>query len=230
MDSKLTPEILYEDNHIIVAIKPAGVLSQADGSDAPDMLTLLKDFIKIKYNKPGNVYLGLLHRLDRPVSGVMVFAKTSKAASRINEQIRSRKMIKRYRAVVEGRFKSSKGRFENYCTKDSRTNNTKVTAKPISKESKLSVLEYEVIDSSAYKGKDITLVDIHLETGRSHQIRTQMEYSGHPLLGDARYGTGIYKGDICLESYKLGFNHPTTGEYIEFVKPMDTQGPWGIFA
>lgn len=226
----LTPEVIFEDNHVIVAIKPAGVLSQADGSDAPDMLTLLKEYIKVKYNKPGNVYLGLLHRLDRPVSGVMVFAKTSKAASRINEQIRSHKMLKKYRAVVEGVFTKPSGRIENYCTKDSKTNNTKVTNKPISKDSKLSVLEYETISSGEYKGKKVTLVDIHLETGRSHQIRTQMEHSGHALLGDARYGSGLYKGDICLESYKLGFNHPTTGEYMEFTKPMETNGPWGIFA
>lgn len=231
--NKITYEdikVLHEDNHVLVAIKPAGVLSQADGSDAPDMLTLLKEYIKVKYNKPGAVYLGLLHRLDRPVSGVMVFAKTSKCASRISEQIRKREVQKRYRAVVEGEFKEKEGVLRHFALKDVRTNNTKIFEPgKAPRDAKEVKLEYKVVDSREYKGKKVSLIDIKLHTGRSHQIRTQMQYISHPLLGDARYGTGLYKGDIALMSYLIGFNHPITGEYEEHrIDSLDSL-PWSIF-
>lgn len=224
-------KILFEDNHLIVAIKPAGVLSQADGSDAPDMLTLLKEYIKVTYNKPGAVFLGLLHRLDRPVSGVMVFAKTSKCASRISEQIRNREVEKRYLAVVEGAFGIKEGTLRHFALKDEKTNNTRIfepgKAPKAAKEVKL---DYRVLDTRDYKGKNVSLIDINLHTGRSHQIRTQMQYIKHPLLGDARYGTGIYKGDIALMSYLIGFKHPITGEYQEYkIESLDSL-PWSIFS
>ncbi len=230
MDTLIRPEILYEDNHIIVAIKPAGVLSQSDGSDAPDMLTALKEYIKVTYGKPGNVFLGLVHRLDRPVSGVMVFAKTSKAASRISEQIRKREVTKLYRAVTEGIPEPRSGRYENWCTKDQGANTTTVSDKPINKDSKISSLSYEVSGTSSFGGKTVSLVNVRLETGRSHQIRSQMAYNGHPLLGDARYGTGSYKGDICLQSCYLAFRHPTKGEEMAFTMPIPNDGPWALFA
>lgn len=231
--SRITYEdikIIHEDNHVLVAIKPAGVLSQADGSDAPDMLTLLKEYIKVTYNKPGAVYLGLLHRLDRPVSGVMVFAKTSKCASRISEQIRKREVNKRYRAVVEGDFKNKDGVLHHYALKDERTNNTKIFEPgKAPKDAKEVKLEYKVISTCDYNGKKISLIDIKLHTGRSHQIRTQMKHVGHPLLGDARYGTGLYKGDIALMSYLIGYKHPTSGEYEEYTLDASSEMPWKLF-
>ena len=137
----MTPEIIFEDNHVLVAVKPAGVLSQADGSDAPDILNILKDYIKVKYDKPGNVYLGLLHRLDRNVEGIMVFAKTSKAASRISEQIRKHEVNKRYRAIVNGTFKNKEGRMSYYLLKDKKNNVTSVFDKdPGRGDAKLSSL------------------------------------------------------------------------------------------
>ncbi len=223
-------DIVFEDNHLIVAVKPAGVLSQADGSDAPDMLTLLKEYIKVTYNKPGAVFLGLLHRLDRPVSGLMVFAKTSKCASRISEQIRDRKVTKRYRAVVEGVFEKRSGTLKHYALKDPRTNNTKIFEEGRApKDAKPVKLSYEVVGTGEYKGKKVSLVEIDLHTGRSHQIRTQFQYIKHPLLGDARYGSGLYKGDIALESFVLGFDHPTTREHMEFKLDMREEAPWGLF-
>jgi 23S rRNA pseudouridine1911/1915/1917 synthase len=229
MDSAVTVfdgiKILYEDNHVIVCIKPAGVLSQSDGSGSPDMLTILKKYIKEKYEKPGEVYLGLVHRLDRPVSGVMVFARTSKAASRLSEQIRTRKVEKLYRCVVNGVLEGS-GRLENYISKDEDKNIVTVidTEKP---GFKASYLDYKAIAS---KG-GMTLVEVKLGTGRSHQIRAQMAHSGHPLVGDQKYGQKDNRcKDIALESFKLSFEHPVKREFIAFEAPIPEGFPWNLFA
>ena len=229
MDSGLTVfegiKILYEDNHLIVCIKPAGVLSQSDGSGSPDMLTILKRYIKEKYEKPGEVYLGLVHRLDRPVSGVMVFARTSKAASRLSEQIRTRKVEKLYRCVVSGVLEGS-GRLENYISKDEDRNIVTVidSEKP---GFKASYLDYRAIAS-----KDgMTLVEVKLGTGRSHQIRAQMAHNGHPLVGDQKYGQKDDRcKDIALESFKLSFEHPVKREFIAFEAPIPEGFPWKLFA
>ncbi|MBR3081961.1 MAG: RluA family pseudouridine synthase [Clostridiales bacterium] len=229
MDSRLTVfegiKILYEDNHLIVCIKPAGVLSQSDGSGSPDMLTILKRYIKEKYEKPGEVYLGLVHRLDRPVSGVMVFARTSKAASRLSEQIRTRKVEKLYRCVVKGILEGS-GRLENYISKDEDKNIVTVidSEKP---GFKASYLDYRAISS-----KDgMTLVEVKLGTGRSHQIRAQMAHNGYPLVGDQKYGQRDDRcKDIALESFKLSFEHPVKREFITFEAPMPEGFPWKLFA
>ena len=234
----MTPEILYEDNHIIVAVKPAGVLSQSDGSEAPDMLTLLKEYLRIKYAKPGNVFLGLIHRLDRPVEGVMVFAKTGKAASRLSEQIRSRSVTKKYRAVIAGIPDTEDGktpqgtvpvRLSGYIVKDGKTNTVKVFDKAVS-GGKEAYLDY-VVTGVGKSG--LSLVDIELGTGRSHQIRAMFAHIGHPLLGDRKYGTGVpapkYRGDICLQSYRIGFKHPVKGEYMEFSLPLKKEWPWSEF-
>lgn len=222
--------VLFEDNHVIVAIKPVGVLSQADGSSAPDMLTILKEYIKVTYNKPGNVFLGLLHRLDRNVEGVMVFAKTSKAASRISEQIRKHEVNKRYRAVINGIPKKENSTLINYCVKDSRTNTTKVYDKrPHSGDIKESVLNYNIISKSKFNGIDVSLIDVELITGRSHQIRAQMSHLGHPLLGDSKYGDRTFTGPVSLQSYLIGFKHPVTSEYMEFTLPEKTSKPWNVF-
>lgn len=230
MDGKVTElpngvKVLFEDNHIIVAIKPAGVLSQGDGSNSPDMLTILKAYIKEKYQKPGEVYLGLVHRLDRPVSGVMVFARTSKAASRLSEQIRTRRVEKIYRCVVNGVLEGE-GRLENYISKDESKNIVTVsnTEKP---GYKASYLDYRALAS-----KDgLTLVEVKLGTGRSHQIRAQMAHSGHPLIGDQKYGKKDDRTkDIALEAYKLSFEHPVKREFITFEAPVPNTFPWSLFA
>ena len=157
-------EILYEDNHIIVVNKPQGVASQPDSTKDEDMLTMLKKYVKEKYNKPGNVYLGLVHRLDRPVGGVMVFAKTSKAASRLSEEVRNKTFKKRYLAVVDGNFKEKSGILEDYLYKDERNNISKVVNKE-KKNSKLAKLEYEVLN---YDDKrELSLVKINLFTRKA---------------------------------------------------------------
>lgn len=230
MDSEVTVirdgvKILYEDNHIIVAIKPAGVLSQSDGSNSPDMLTILKEYIKEKYSKPGEVYLGLVHRLDRPVSGVMVFARTSKAASRLSEQIRNRKVEKIYRCITEGVLEGS-GRLENYISKDESKNIVTVSDKE-KPGYKASYLDYKAIAS-----KDgLTLVEVRLGTGRSHQIRAQMAHNGYPLIGDQKYGKKDSRvKDIALEAYKFSFEHPVKREIITFEAPVPLDYPWSLFA
>ena len=230
MDSQITEiaygvKVLYEDNHLIVAIKPAGVLSQSDGSNAPDMLTILKAYIKEKYQKPGEVYLGLVHRLDRPVSGVMVFARTSKAASRLSEQIRTRRVEKIYRCVVNGVLEGE-GRLENFISKDEASNS--VTVSDVEKPGfKASYLDYRALAS-----KDgMTLAEVKLGTGRSHQIRAQMAHAGHPLIGDQKYGKKDNRTkDIALEAYKLSFEHPVKREFITFEAPVPDTFPWSLFA
>lgn len=205
-----TPRIIFEDNHLLVAYKPAGFLSQSDGTDAPDMLTYLKAYIKEKYNKPGNVYLGLVHRLDRNVSGVMVFARTSKCASRLSEQIRKGTFSKRYRARVQGKL-TGEGTLVNYLVKDERVNKVTVFDKEVP-GSKRCELKYS---AGEFDG-EFTDVDVKLLTGRSHQIRAQFAHAGHPLEGDVKYG-GKKGGDgIGLVSCYLSFAHPTTGEKLEF--------------
>ena len=221
MKNKL--EILYEDNHIIVVVKPNNILSQSDNTNDLDMLTIIKDYIKEKYNKPGNVYLGLVHRLDRPVSGVMVFAKTSKAASRLSDQVRTHSLKKNYMAIVydNGTLKD-KDIFVDYLYKDS-DNNSKVVDEGKGKYSELS---YEVI--SRDKNVNLTLVDISLKTGRHHQIRVQFASRNHALYGDQRYGLQD-KQQIALHAYKLEFIHPTTKERMVFISKPKKESKWSNF-
>ena len=218
-------KVIYEDNHLLVAIKPAGVLSQSDGSKDPDMLTILKAYIKEKYQKPGEVYLGLVHRLDRPVSGVMVFARTSKAASRLSEQIRNRGVEKIYRCVVTGVLKGD-GRLENFISKDESKNIVTVS------DSEKPGFKASYLDYRALASKDgMTLTEVKLGTGRSHQIRAQMAHAGHPLLGDRKYGKpDVRTKDIALEAYKLSFEHPVRREFITFEAPIPESYPWSLFA
>jgi 23S rRNA pseudouridine1911/1915/1917 synthase len=169
--------ILYEDNHLLVVEKPINIPVQADDSKDLDLLTMLKDYLKKKYSKTGNVYLGLVHRLDRPGGGVMVFAKTSKAANRLSEQVRNKKFEKIYYAVVQGNPKA-KDHLEDYLLKDLKTNITK-----IDKNGKLAILDYKLISTV----ENLSLVEIELETGRSHQIRVQFSSRDIPLYGDQKY-------------------------------------------
>jgi len=204
--------ILYEDNHIIVVVKESGILSQEDITGNPDILTLIKQYIKEKYNKPGNVYLGLVHRLDRMVSGVMVFAKTSKAASRLSEQIKNKTFKKGYLCIVKGIPNKKEDILTNYLIKDEKTNTSKVTN---NKNGKLAQLKYKIINSD--KTKNLSLLEIDLFTGRHHQIRVQLSNMGYPIYGDNKYDKKPVKTNIKLHAYKLEFVHPTTKENLEFI-------------
>lgn len=212
--------ILYEDNHIIVVEKPVNVLSQADSTKDLDLLSMIKDYLKEKYHKPGNVYLGLVHRLDRPVGGLMVFAKTSKAASRLSKEIREHRFKKVYYAIVHGELPSS-GTFEDYLYK-TETKDTIID----SKRGKYSKLTYEVV--SYHPLKKLTLVRVYLETGRHHQIRVQFASRGHSLSGDQKYGTRGRGKQLALWAYSLSFIHPVTKKELIFEDYPELIGSWKI--
>lgn len=208
--------ILYEDNHIIVCVKPVGVLSQEDHTKDPDMLSILKEYIKVKYKKEGNVFLGLVMRLDRMTSGVMVFARTSKAASRLSEQIRNGEVLKKYVAIVNGEV-NQHGTLKDYLIKDEKLVKSFVTTKELGK---LAVLDYNLV---GYKD-NLSVVDVLLHTGRHHQIRVQFSNIGHPLYGDKLYG-GLGDNHMHLHAYYLSFIHPVTKEPMRF-KYLPTGNMW----
>lgn len=218
-------KVIYEDNHIIVVEKIPNVPSQEDKTGDISMMSLIKDYIKEKYNKPGNVYLGLVHRLDRPVGGVMVFAKTSKAASRLSNQVREKIFKKEYLAVVDGKLEQEKGTLENYLYKDKNTNTSYVVNKD-KKDSKYAKLDYEVIKYD--KENDISLLRINLHTGRHHQIRVQLANIGHSIYGDQRYGNRGKNKQIALWAYKLTIEHPIKKEKMEFEDLPKEVGVWKI--
>ena len=212
--------ILYEDNHVLVVEKPINILVQEDETKDKDLVNMLKGYLKEKYHKPGNVYLGLVHRLDRVVGGVMVFAKTSKAATRLSKQVQNRKIKKEYYAVLCGNLKKS-GRLENYLLKNERTHMSH-----IDKRGKLASLTYEVINQK----EKYTLVRIELETGRHHQIRVQFSHLGYPLYGDAKYNKKYQKGEqIALFAKALSFVHPVTQEQLTFSLDLPKRYPFTIF-
>ena len=217
--------ILYEDNHIIVVQKIPNVPSQGDKTGDTDMLTIIKDYIKEKYNKPGNVYLGLIHRLDRPVGGVMVFAKTSKAAARLSEQVRNKELKKEYLVVADGKFELDNGHLEDYLLKNERKNISKVV-KEGTKNSKLAILDYEVLKYN--QDINLSVVRINLHTGRHHQIRVQLSNIGHSIYGDQKYGTRGHGKQIALWAYKLTFNHPIAKEQLNFECLPEKNGTWKI--
>lgn len=212
--------ILYEDNHLLVAIKPINVPVQEDQSKDLSFLDMLKQYLKEKYQKPGNVYLGLVHRLDRPVGGLMVFAKTSKAMERLSKQVREHQVEKKYYAVVLGSI-NKKGNFIDRLLKDERKN--MVYVNPKGKEARLS---YEKIDQK----KEYSLVSVSLETGRSHQIRVQFSSHGYPLYGDQKYNKKAKVGQqIALYSYFLSFLHPVTKEKLTFSLDLPNRYPFSLF-
>jgi len=206
-------KVLFEDNHVIAVVKPPGVLSQEDDTGDADMLTLLKQDIKERYNKPGNVFLGLVHRLDRMVGGVMVFAKTSKAASRLSESVRNRDFGKTYVCVVQGTPNKPQARLTHYILKNSKQNQVTVYNKPMN-EAKEAMLDYEV---AAVSGR-YSLIAVKLHTGRPHQIRAQLAHIGCPLVGDLKYGAKPTNGisEIALWSTSVSAPHPVTKEWMSF--------------
>lgn len=216
--------IIYEDNHLLVVEKPVNIPVCEDSSHDLDLLTMLKRYIKDKYNKPGNVYLGLVHRLDRPVGGIMVFAKTSKASSRLSKQVQEHKMDKVYYAVIDGKIDND-GEMVDYLYKDEKNNMSYVTDKDNGKEAKL---KYRRIGYN--KDNNYSLVEVLLYTGRSHQIRVQFASRGYPLVGDQKYGKiRDNKTNIALFSHKLSFNHPTTKERLEFNLDIPKRYPFNLF-
>ena len=206
-------KVIYEDNHIIVVEKMINVPSQADKTEDEDMLSIIKKYLKEKYNKPGNVYLGLVHRLDRPVGGVMVFAKTSKAASRLSEEVRNKTFKKEYLVICNGKKEKEKDTLVDYLWKDEK-NNRSYVVKKTKKNAKQAILDYEVLKYD--KKQNLSLLKINLHTGRHHQIRVQLSSRMHAIYGDSKYH-GRGKGNpICLWAYKLTIIHPITKKEMTF--------------
>ncbi len=218
--------VIHEDNHILVVEKPVNIPTQQDETNDIDMLTILKNDLKQRHNKPGNVFLGLVHRLDRPVGGVMIFAKTSKAASRLCEQVRNRQFKKIYIAVVHGTLVQKNASLEDYLLKDTKTNIVKVVGKQV-EGAKHALLDYCVVKEHG----SYSLVRINLHTGRPHQIRVQFSNAGHPLYGDQKYGNKVNKPgqQIALWANQIIINHPTTKEEMKFTSRPLTIEPWVWF-
>ena len=218
-------KILFEDNHIIVVEKPVNIPSQADKTGDEDMLTIIKKYLIKKYNKPGDAYLGLVHRLDRPTGGVMVFAKTSKAASRLSEQVREKKFEKEYLVIVDGKLEKETGIFEDYMIKNEQKNVSKIVDSK-TKNAKIAKLEYKVIKYN--EETNLSVVKVKLYTGRHHQIRVQFASRNHSVYGDQKYGTRGRGKQLCLWAYKLSFFHPISKEKMTFETYPEKTGSWKI--
>ncbi len=218
--------ILHEDNHVLVVLKPQNMPCCEDSSKDKDLLTLLKEMIKVRDNKPGNVYLGLVHRLDRPTGGIMVFAKTSKAAERLSEQMRNGDFEKKYYAVLVGSLPKKQQVLTNYLKKNPINNMVYVCGQTV-EGAKFAELEYKVMEEKA----NLSLTEIALHTGRTHQIRVQMSHLGYPIYGDMRYGgENAVKGNLALFATSLTFTHPVTKERLVFkVEPPKNLSPWKLF-
>lgn len=217
--------VLYEDNHTIAVVKPSGVPVMPDSSGDESMLDMVKEYIKVKYSKPGNVFIGLVHRLDRETGGAMVFARTSKGASRISAEIRQRNFKKTYLAVVEGVMPEKRGALSNYLKKDRKRNKSFVVDSG-EKGAREARLEYEVAGSN----RGMSMVRISMETGRHHQIRAQFANTGHPLAGDVKYG-GSPGFPTALWSYSIEFKKPVGEEMIRVVSEPDyRREPWSLFS
>ncbi|MFH1401854.1 MAG: RluA family pseudouridine synthase [Parcubacteria group bacterium] len=203
-------DVLYEDNHLIAVFKPAGVLTQGDKSGDENLMDGVKKHLKEKYKKPGNVFLGLLHRLDRPVSGIILFAKTSKGASRLSEQFRNHSIVKIYHAIVLGRPSQNRGTLINYLKKDEKNKKATLSDDGGGQTAELS---YEMVTSN----DKYSLLKIQLKTGKFHQIRAQLANAGFPILGDLKYGAPFALPDksVALCANYLSFETATTDEEKE---------------
>lgn len=216
--------ILYEDNHLIGVLKPAGLLVQGDRTGDVTLIELVKEYIKEKYNKPGKVYLGLVHRLDRPVSGVVLYARTSKAASRLTSEFRARRVEKTYFAVVDGNVSRSHGEITSFIT---RARLKSRIAEPTSSDAKEAVLTYRVLERKT----GLSLLELRPRTGRHHQIRLQLADIGHPIVGDIKYGAGETLADrtIALHAGILVAKHPTKDLSVRLAAPPPRTIPWTRF-
>lgn len=220
--------VLYEDNHLLVVEKPRNMPVQEDASGDLDLLNAGKQFLVEKYNKPGDAFLGLVHRLDRPVGGVILFAKTSKAASRISNEIRLNRLDRKYYAIVRGTPQQKKGVLTNYLLKDNKTNTSKVVNKN-TKHAKHAKLEYQVLARDEKNA--LSLLGIKLHTGRSHQIRVQLSHLGYPIYGDQKYGQPVNTPgeQIALWAHELRVKHPTKDEQVVVSAPFPNEYPWNLF-
>lgn len=218
----MTFDVLYEDNQVIVAVKPQNVPTQSDISGDESFQEMVREYVRVKYNKPGAAWLGLVHRLDRPAGGIMVFARTSKAAARLTAQIQDGRFRKTYFAVAAGRLPAS-GSLEDWLVKDHATNTSRRGRKG-EPGAKIARLDYETV---AQEG-EYSLLQIQLYTGRSHQIRVQMQLAGAPLAGDRRYG-GADAPNLSLWSEKVTFDMPTRPERLTAVCPPPDVFPWSLF-
>jgi 23S rRNA pseudouridine1911/1915/1917 synthase len=209
-------EVIYEDNHLIIVNKAVGEIVQGDKTGDTPLSEIVKQYIKEKYNKPGNVFCGVTHRIDRPVEGLVVFARTSKALERMNRMFREGEVHKTYHAIVEGHPEKPEGMLEDYLVSDGRINKTFVTDKS-NKDAKLSRLRYRTIESL----DRYTLLEIELLTGRKHQIRAQLAAMGHPIKGDLKYGAkrSNRNGGISLQSHRIEFTHPVSKQPIDITLP-----------
>lgn len=218
-------DVIYEDNHVLVVVKPQNLPVQADSSNDEDLLNKLKKYLVEKYNKPGQAYLGLVHRLDRPTGGVMVFAKTSKAAERLCSQIKTDEFEKTYFTVVKGTPRLKQSRLINYLKKDEKNNKVSLCTQ-YEEGAKEAILDYQVLETQ----DDMSLIKINLQTGRSHQIRVQMSAIGCPVVNDVKYGDSTARGYLALWATVLKFNHPTTKNKLTYkvIPPADTY-PWNKF-
>lgn len=226
IEKKFGFSILYEDNHIIVVLKPQNVASCPDESKDDNLLDMVKRYVKEVYNKPGNVYIGLVHRLDRPTGGVMVYAKTSKAAARLSDGLQHGDFEKKYLTVLCGTFETERGTLTDYLKKNT-VNNMVYICTQGDEGARPASLDYKVLET---KDK-YTLAEVKLHTGRSHQIRVQMAGAAHPVFGDMRYGgPSAQKGKLALWAYSLSFTHPVLKERMRFVAlPPEEESPWKNF-
>ena len=216
--------ILYEDNHIIAVNKTCNEIVQGDKTGDTPLSETVKAYIKVKYNKPGEVFLGVTHRLDRPTSGVVLFARTSKALARLNEMFKSHEQIKKtYWAIVQGAPKQPEARLENWLVKNESQNKSYIV-KPHTKDAKQAILNYKTL----VRGENYTLLEIDLETGRHHQIRCQLAAIGCPIKGDLKYGAKRSNpdGGICLHARQIAFIHPVTKEPICITAPTPEDSLW----
>lgn len=216
-------QVLFEDNHLIIVNKRAGDIVQGDKTQDKPLSDVVKEYIKEKYNKPGNVFLGVVHRLDRPTSGIIIFARTSKALERLNKMLRDREVEKTYWAVVKNSPKKENGTLIHYLKKNPKNNKSSVFQKPID-GSKKAILHYRAIK----KLDNYCLLEIDLETGRHHQIRAQLSFSGMPIKGDLKYGFARSNkdGSIHLHARKIEFTHPVNKNKINIEAPVPQDVIW----
>lgn len=222
----LKTPILFEDNHLLLVEKPVNIPVQADNSGDLDLLNILKQDLKIRHQKPGNVYLGLVHRLDRPVGGAMVFAKTSKAASRLSDMVRRHVIERKYYAVVHGKPQKPKGQLVNYLYKNKKKNQVYAVGSD-HPQGKKAILDYEVKDSK----EGFSLLSVKLHTGRPHQIRVQLSTMGNPIFGDQKYGAHLSKPgqQIALWAISLQLEHPVKKEPVKVESNPPESFPWNIW-
>ena len=218
--------ILYEDNHLIALNKKSSEIVQGDRTGDATIPDAIKSYLKKKYNKPGNVFCGVIHRLDRPTSGAILFARTSKGLERMNKQFRDKETAKTYWAILENKPPNASGTLRNYLKKNEKQNKSYVTSKD-TKGAKEAILHYRLLSSS----ERYHLVEVELETGRHHQIRTQFSKIGCCIKGDLKYGAkrSNNDGSICLHARRLDFNHPTTKEPISITAPLPENTFWNLF-